>query len=303
MGIIRFGAAGPRMPIGGSASTRSIAHAKGREGGAEARPDASPGVRYAGRPSTGAPAARGHSSVCSHWPHAQRRGSSVLRPKGRGLAWAQRLRQFGDELEQLHGPSGFPAPFSEPQFGGVAPAKRPNVSGYINQEREVNGMVSARPLRRAQMCSSVSRSMSAKSYARCEVRSERYLGAAATGVAGRLLRCRQPEDRGSLRRLVSIRDGPTPSCPTAGEPFRTWPTIRLFRSSTRRATEFNVLLPRHGMRTAAMTSWTGPWVATRSSRVSPGRRSGGRRCGGLARTAPSAARVTGTGQGGFRRGD
>ena len=72
----------------------------------------------------------------------------MLRPKGRGLSRAQRLRQFGDELEQLHGPSGFPAPFSEPQFGGVAPAKRPNVSGYINQEREVNGMVSARPLRR-----------------------------------------------------------------------------------------------------------------------------------------------------------
>ena len=59
------------------------------------------------------------------------------------------MRQFGDGLEQLHGPSGFPAPFSERQFGGVAPAERPNVCGYINKEREVNRMVAPCPLRRA----------------------------------------------------------------------------------------------------------------------------------------------------------
>jgi len=38
------------------------------------------------------------------------------------------MRQFGDEFEQLPGPSGYPSPVVERQFGGVAPAERPNVS-------------------------------------------------------------------------------------------------------------------------------------------------------------------------------
>jgi hypothetical protein len=80
------------------------------------------------------------------------------------------MRQFGDELEQLHGPSGFDSPFSERQFGGVAPAERRNVSGYVNKEGEVNGRAALCLLPARQMRSSVSRSMSAKSYARSPAR-------------------------------------------------------------------------------------------------------------------------------------
>jgi hypothetical protein len=59
------------------------------------------------------------------------------------------MRKFGDELEQLHGPSSFTVPYLECQLGGVAPAERFKVCGYINEEREVNRMVASYPLRRA----------------------------------------------------------------------------------------------------------------------------------------------------------
>jgi hypothetical protein len=59
------------------------------------------------------------------------------------------MPQFGDELEQLHGPSGFDSPFSERQFGGIAPAERRNVSGYVNKKGEVNGRAALCLLRRA----------------------------------------------------------------------------------------------------------------------------------------------------------
>ena len=41
------------------------------------------------------------------------------------------------------------SPFSERQFGGVAPAERRNVSGYVNKEGEVNGRAALCLLRRA----------------------------------------------------------------------------------------------------------------------------------------------------------
>jgi hypothetical protein len=59
------------------------------------------------------------------------------------------MRQFGDELEQLHRPSGVTFPRSERQFGGVAPTERPTLSGCINKEREVNCVAAPRPLLRA----------------------------------------------------------------------------------------------------------------------------------------------------------
>ena len=58
----------------------------------------------------------------------------------------------------------------ERQFGGVAPAERPNVSGYVNKEGEVNGRAARARSAARQMRSSVSRSMSAKSYARSPAR-------------------------------------------------------------------------------------------------------------------------------------
>jgi hypothetical protein len=59
------------------------------------------------------------------------------------------MREFGDDLKQLHGLSGFLPRCSEGQLGGVAPVDGSKLSGCLDQEGEVNGMPTPRPLRRA----------------------------------------------------------------------------------------------------------------------------------------------------------
>ena len=204
-GIVRFGGDLATLALSGARRARGrIAHVTGHEGGAEDRPDASPEAPCAARPSTGAPAAPARSSAAPAGLMGSGKDRRGSRPKGRGLsadvahaqarrrtraaAWAERLSPRGSRSassatsRQLRGPTS-----------AAVSTRRAKSTAWRPRARSA-----AR-----QICSSVSRSMSAKSYARLRIPPR------SRGVGGNRVAMPPPlatnvdEDRGELPRSTT----------------------------------------------------------------------------------------------------